>query len=152
MRVLSLFGIWVVLSGCFKYVPIGSTAPDPGTTIRAHLTDSAAAVLAPTVGPGIGALEGRVLRRDGSAIELAVSAARFRFGGGSQARYGESLAVPRFGIAAVEQRKLSPVRTALLAGGVVLGAVGMVLAVDAVAGGGGSSGGTGPPPVRVVGP
>ena len=151
MRVLSLFGIGVVLGGCFNYVPLGSTAPDPGATIRAHLTDSAAAVLAPTVGPGIGALEGRVLRRDESAIELAVSAARFRFGGGSQARYGESLAVPRFGIAAVEQRKLSPLRTALLAGGVVLGGLGILIAADVGSGGGGGGGG-GKPPANWTGP
>ena len=145
MRVTSLLTASVLLSGCFQYVPVQPVAPEPGTTIRAHLTDSASAMLAPAVGPGIGALEGRVLRGDEAGIELAVSAARFRFGGGSQTRYGEPLTVPRFGIAAVEQRKLSPMRTALLAGGVVLGAVGLVVAVDPGGGGGGQGGGNKPP-------
>jgi hypothetical protein len=151
MRVLGLFGISVVLSGCFNYVPLQSTAPDPGATIRAHLTDSASAALAPTVGPGIGALEGRVLSRDDTGIELAVSAARFRFGGGSQTRYGEPLTVPRFGIAAVEQRKLSPIRTALLGGGVVLGGIGLLMAID-ISSGGDGGGGVDKPPANWSGP
>ena len=148
MRIASLLTVSVLLSGCFQYVPVQPVMPEPGTTIRAHLTDSASAMLAPTVGPGIGALEGRLLRRDEGGIEMAVSSARFRFGGGSQTRYGEPLTVPQFGIAAVEERKLSLGRTALLAGGVVLGALGFVIAVDA-AGGDGGGGGRNKPPVQI---
>jgi hypothetical protein len=96
-----------------------------------QLTDRGTADLAHLLGPSVGAVEGRVLAADDSALTLAVLLTRRRDGVESFWR-GERVTVARGQVAWLGTRSLARGRSALLAGAVVAGAA---LAAGTLSGG-----------------
>lgn len=121
----STLAAWL-LSACYGYVPVAQP-PAAEAQVRVTLTDAGTATMVGAVGPSIELIDGRLVRADADSVVLGVTQTTSRRGVESDWR-GERIAVPRSGVATVEARRLSRVRTALaVAGGVavlVAGAVG----------------------------
>lgn len=101
--------------------------------------------MAPTIGPRVSALDGRVLEASDTAIVLAVQSVTAQSGrtmGWSQ----ERLAVPRAVVSSVRARTLDRKRSWIVAGLTVVGVValgeafGLGTGLDGLLGGGGGSG------------
>lgn len=140
-----LCGLVALGSGCYRYVAVGDGDLLPGVTIAVDLTPLGTDTLARWIGPGMVALEGRLLEADPAELTLGVTAVR---GPGGVESYwkGETVRVPRLGVAAVRERRVSYLRSAL-AGSLVVAAA---LAVGETTGGstGAPPGGGQPPPPK----
>lgn len=126
------------LAGCFSYVPVGTALGAAGATVRVRLDPASTGVgspLASVIGPRAEVLEGRLVSQDNAEVTIAVETVT-RLGGGEENWTRDPVRVPRPAVVALERRRLDPVRSALLAGVVVGGAV----IVGQVGGGSGSGG------------
>ena len=136
-----------VLCGCYRYVPMETAAaPTVGTHVRARLTAEGARSLAPRIGEGVTALEGRVVRVEGGDPVLAVARTLRADSVESLWDGGEPVAVPRAAVAGFERRRLDARRTV---GAAAIGAGALFLLgrlIDSLGGSGGGGGGTGTPP------
>jgi hypothetical protein len=146
MRKLTLLLAVAVASGCYRYVPISTRAPEIGTRVSVSLTDAGTAELARFVGPGVSTIEGHVVSANQEAMNIAVSLVRLHSGLENFWK-GELVAVPHSRIAGLRERRLSRTRSLLSAGTLLLAAV---AAVDAFTGPGrgASRGGGGRPGPR----
>ncbi len=138
-------GLLVATAGaCHRYVPVGTT-PEPGADVRVELSESGRENLAPVLGTAVTSVEGRVVSLADTGLRLAVTAVRTGRAGGAQPWEGEgSVMIPPSAYREVNQRKLARRRTALLAGGIAVGAA--VLAATGIGSDEGGGGGPGPPP------
>lgn len=142
---LTLLALPALLSSCHTYRPMVASTPASGVRVRAELTDLGTVELARYVGPGAGAIEGRVLQATDSIVTLGVLTVRNRNGIESYWK-GERVAVPRELVSTLSTRTLSRSRTTLAAGTLVgvAGAVAMLFASGAIGGRrGGGGGGSG---------
>lgn len=129
--------------GCYTYQALPrSAAVPPGQALRVQLTDSGTVALAAQVGPGVYQLDGRVSDADARTLNLEVTSLHSRRSVVEQLWNGESVAIPRVLVEAVQRRQLSRPRTILLGALLVGGVVGAYLVFDAA--GGGNRGGPGP--------
>jgi len=138
---LALLTAPALFANCYSYIP-SPQPPPPGTRVEAELTDMGTVEMARYVGPGAGAIEGRLLGATDSVLTLGVIAVRQRNGVESYWS-GESVPVPRALVSAVGARRLSRTRTALavsVATAAVAGAA-MLFAGRGVGGGRGPGGG-----------
>lgn len=134
----------VPTSGCYRYVPAAGAPPAPGRTVRVSLTPAAQGSLAPMIGTGVVALEGDVVGATPDGLTLRV--ARLLTGARVPVAWtGGPVAVPTGAVATLERRELSRGRTALLVGGVALGALLLGAAVGSAASDGG---GPNPGPIQ----
>ncbi|HEX7118158.1 MAG TPA: hypothetical protein VF212_05185 [Longimicrobiales bacterium] len=125
-----------LLNACYAYAPVtGEAAPHRGARVRVTLDRPRPVVLTDFAVHDAVVLTGEVIRADERSLLLSASAVASRSGFESRGR-GETVAVPRDQIRSVERHRFSTLRSAALAGIVVLlGAV-----VGAVAGGVGGGG------------
>jgi hypothetical protein len=134
------------LAGCYKYTPLATTDPAPGTRVAVELAPAGTDTLARFVGPNVIRIEGRVLQAGGSDLLLAVSVVRKR-NGEEDFWKGETVSIPRGTISGLRQRRLATGRTLLLAGAVAVAGATVGAAASSGSSGGGGNGG-GPPPVE----
>jgi hypothetical protein len=142
MRVrLSLCLAACVLCGCYQSVPIELAKARTGTKLRVSLTDAGSDSLARYLGPGVETVDGKLLETDQNDMSLAVTQVTMR-SGVEQFWKGETVVLPKYSLATVQERQISKPRTLLL-GGAILAALFTVK----LSGVGGGSGGrsTGPP-------
>lgn len=132
MRIMPFAAL--LLCACYVTTPLITTAPQPGDRIDVQLTDQGTASLAQYLGPGVTAVDGRLLQAQDSALTVSVSAVTVRSGDQQNWR-GESVTIPRSLVAQIRERKVSLWRSGLLASAVV--AVGAALG-SGLAGGSGS--------------
>lgn len=131
----------LLLAGCYGYVPAATTAPEPGREVRVSLTDGGTAGLAAVVGPGVVALDGRVVASADSALTLALTGTTRRNGVEDPWR-GERVVVRRDHVASLAERTFSRGRTAAAgAGFLALGTFLYKVLGDAIGGSGGRRGG-----------
>ncbi len=135
----------VAAAGCYAYLPL-SVAPTPGTYLSADLTESATDELARYLGSDIGTVRGRLVASDQGGLALSVLAVESRRGEIGNWK-GETVKLPRWGLAGLSERRLSTGRTVLLVGAGILG---FVAASHVFVGATGSApnGGAGPPVPR----
>jgi hypothetical protein len=117
-----------VSTGCFTYVGVDPGAIVPGRDISIQLTDAGTAGLAALIGPGMVAMDGRVVTVDTVGLGLAVTQTTDRHSIDHLWR-GELVIVPRPFVDRIRQRKLSPTRTALLGVGILAAAIAAGVAV-----------------------
>ena len=129
-----LFTLPALLASCHAYRP-ATAVPPPGAIVRAELTDVGTVELARHVGPGVGAIEGRVLEASDSAVTLGVLTVRNRSGVESFWK-GERVGVSRELMSGLSTREFSRSRTVLASGALVLaaGAVAALFASGAIGG------------------
>ncbi len=141
---MTWLAVAVLCGGCVAYVPVREGAPplQRGAVVRATLSSPAEVPLTNITARGVQVVEGEVVESNGE--ELVLSALWLRSTNGAEHRgIGETVNVAWQGIAQVEVRRLSAVRTGLLAGVLALFAV---LANAALIGGGGEEPPPPPPP------
>jgi hypothetical protein len=86
--------------------------------VYVDLTAPGAAALAPTIGPNATALNGRVLRRTGDDLTLAVTQID-RSSGPEQFLKGDPISFSLLNVSAVRRRSFDRQRTVLAVGGVI---------------------------------
>ena len=60
-----------MVGGCYRYVPAGPE-PQPGRVIKAELNEAGASALTSKLGPGVTALDGLLLAREGDQLSILV--------------------------------------------------------------------------------
>jgi hypothetical protein len=142
MRPRYLVPILCVLCGCYESVPIELNRVQPGTKIRLTLTDAGADSLARYLGPGVERVDGKLINTDESKLALGVTSISMKSG---QDQYwkGESVAIPRYALATVQERKLNKPKSLLL-GGIFIAALASLRLTGVVGGNGGGGGGNNP--------
>jgi hypothetical protein len=130
-------------SACYGYYP-PARADLTGREVQVSLTDSGALALAPKIGSGIDAVEGKVLTDTASHFLLSVMGTQRRDGIEITWK-GEPVDIPRPLVAGVAERRFSIARTALF---VTITTIAMLGIKQAFGGWGGSNapGNTQPPP------
>jgi hypothetical protein len=135
------WSLTIAATGCYYYEPVETLAPQPGTYMQVALTDSGTSHFWGYLGPDVGNVRGRVINTDPQSLAISVESVEQRHGQVLTWK-GETVKLSREYVATMRERHLSKVRTAMLAGGSVLGFVLGVTAVTSVSGGsGGGSGG-----------
>ena len=129
----------VSLGGCYRYVPLATPQPQPGTYIAAALSDSGTAKLAQYLGPNVASVGGRLVTSSPDNLQISVFTVAARDG---QENFwkGEMVTVPRPLVAGMQVRKFSTSRSGLVAAiGLVTG-VGLLRALGVISLGSGSGG------------
>lgn len=107
-----------VAVACHTYRRIESGVPDPGTSVRVRMADSATRARAGWEAARSDELAGRALRHTGDSLVLSVPG---RTGSGAGSLFRDTIAVPTSLVRRVEEEGLSVWRSALLTAGVVTG-------------------------------
>ena len=145
MRVrYSLCSTALALGACYSNVPTQLSTAQPDTKLVVALTDAGSDSLARYLGPGVATVGGKLLQNNESGVSLAVSQVTMR-SGAEQFWKGETVALPKYSIATVQERKLSKPRTILLGAAIVALGFTVKLAGVGSSTAGGSKGGGGPP-------
>jgi hypothetical protein len=136
----------VAFTGCFSYIPAAAPPSRQGERVRLHLSDPAEFRLSEITLNNVGALTGELVSSTGDELVLSVWALRSASGQEHSAA-GETVRVDRSNVAGVERYRFSPLRSAILAGALIVGGV---LFIGLVGGGdsGGESTGGGTPPTQ----
>jgi hypothetical protein len=111
-----------MLSGCYTYLPVGAVEPAIGAHVAAALTEAGSDTLARSIGPAITTLRGDVISLGEHEITLAVTSVTDRWGQVASWR-GERVLVPRPAVRELQQRRLSPGRSVLLAAALLAASV-----------------------------
>lgn len=124
------------VTACQTFQPAEPSGLRPGQTVRVELADSVARAEAGWTGPHRDRLTGQVVRTARDGLDLSV---RSRVGGASLSPYRDTLSVPESVIRSVQRQRISPLRSAAVAGGVVA-SVALLIELDI------TGGGSAPPP------
>lgn len=128
MRITGLFtgiGAVVILSACYRYVPLESPTPAVGETVAFEITDRGRVELGDRLGAGVKEIHGQVVAPNGEEFMITV----FRvveLNGNSSLWSGETIRLDRDLVGRVKARELSKTRTWLLATGVTATVVWLV--------------------------
>ena len=120
--ILTIFAA-TVLSGCFSYIPIEPGDVEPGLAVRARVSPTASARIAPLLGaPDARRLDGRFISHSADTLIVEVPTVMLEnreFGRTPNQR----VSIPRGELVELEVRKLDRWRTAGIVGGaaIVLG-------------------------------
>jgi hypothetical protein len=133
-------------TGCYGYYqPTASNLT--GHQIQLSITDSGAVVLAPQVGYGIDAVDGKLVADTAARYVVAVSGVRRRDGIASDWR-GEPVYIPHSLVSTIMERRFSRARTTLFAAATTIAMVAVKRAFGGAGGAtapGGSTGNGGGP-------
>lgn len=105
----------LVISGCYKSVPLETSTPPVGQTVSFIISDQGRVGLGDRMGAGIARIEGRMLGTEGDQYLVSV----FRtaaIGGATSVWAGEEMRLDRSFVSRLEGRKLSKTRTWITAG------------------------------------
>ena len=107
------------LHACYEYAPLATPAPVTGQLVELEVTDQGRVSLADRFGPGLAAVEARVVSQQEN--ELVVNVYRVTQIGGESARWsGETTRFNRSLIGSIKGRQVSKSRTVTVA---VIGAL-----------------------------
>jgi hypothetical protein len=138
--------IGVGATGCYGYYQ--PVTPDlAGRLVQLSITDSGSVVLAPQVGYGIEAVDGKLIADSDMRYQVAVTGIRRRDGLEADWK-GEPVNIPHDVVSTVMERRFSRTRTILLAGATTIAMVSVKRAFGGAGGAttpGGSTGNGGGP-------
>lgn len=136
--------LWLgVLAGCYSYSPPPRLTPVPGTHVALVLSDVGRVGMAPSIGPGVGRVEGVLLPSTDSAYWIQVSDV-YGINGSHNSWTAETVAVRRDYVANTLERRFSRPRTYLTVVGASAAFVSFVLTRSLFGiGGSGSDNGSG---------
>lgn len=141
-RIVSLVLLSLLLAGCFSYVPQPADALPRGATVRMALSQPVDVRLGEVTANEVVTVSGEMIRADSAVVALSATLLRSRNGYESLAG-GETVLIPRERVREVERKRLSPLRTGLVASAVV---VVLALIASQTGFGGGREGGGSPQP------
>ena len=144
MRVRHLAPLLCVVCACYESVPVELGRVQPGTKLRVSLTDAGSDSLARYLGPGVESVDGKLIQTSDTGVSLAVSQVAMK-SGQDQFWKGETVVIPRYSLATVQERRIAKTRSFLL-GGIFVAALASIRlsGVGGSNGGGTSPGGGGP--------
>jgi len=133
--------ITFVTMGCYTATPL-LTTPSPGQEVVVQVTDAGSTQLAQYVGPRVSVLNGHFAGATGDSLALSVTSTETRTG---DIRFwtGEPVTIPNSMVATVSAKTISPWRSALAVGAIVVAALTIKLGFDGIS----STSRTQPPPV-----
>ena len=137
MRFMLLVSLAGLLTGCYTYTPIESTALLPDAKVRARISAVEADRLREYLPNSDRLLEGVVIGTDTGSVVLQVPAMTRETTGGLQVLH-QRVSISRAGILELESKQLNRARTGLVIG--VLGTAAAVMIFDAVKGNPGKEG------------
>ena len=140
MRRVAVGGILFATMGCYTVEPL-VTPSRPGQELVVQISDAGSTQLAQYLGPGVSVINGRFISAVEDTLKVAVSSTETRKGD-VHFWQGEEIALTKNLVATLNEKKISPLRSALAAGAAIAGAA--LLKVGF--GGSGSSGKTSLPP------
>ncbi len=109
---------WVLVSGCFKYMPVETTAVPPQEEVRVRVTLDAAVRIGPHLGSITESLEGRLTPLGPDSLALAVWIGK-DYTGSPFENARQRVSLGRQEIVEVRRRTLSYQRTGVVAAGVL---------------------------------
>jgi hypothetical protein len=113
--VLVLAALLPALHACYEYTPLATATPSVGQLVELDVTDQGRVSLAERFGPGLTAVEARVVSQQEN--ELVVNVYRVTHIGGESAQWsGETARLNRSVIGSIRGRQFSKSRTAVVAG------------------------------------
>ena len=143
-RLLLVLSICLLATGCFHYVPVAEVPPQ-GTPVRVRLAPPLPIELADLTAHNIVEIRGEVATAQPDRIVLSaftlLSAAEVEYLAG-----GQTVPLSRDAVAALDQKRISPARTALATA--VLVAAGYAIQLGLRSLGGGNGGDDGGPPTK----
>ncbi len=110
----------VLVSGCYRSVPLETSTPPIGQTVSFIISDVGRVRLADRLGPGVTRIEGRVVGVEPEEYQISVFRIAQIDGGVSQWT-GETIRLDRGFVDRLQGRQLSKKRTWILAAGVTAG-------------------------------
>lgn len=129
------------VTACYQNVPLSSAAAAPRTRVVLDLNDRGRVGMGERLGAEVASVEGRLERASDSVIVVQITQI-VDLRGASTKWAGESVDVRRDYVSNVRERRFSRVRTAIVAGVVVV-ALGALIATRGLFGLGGSDDGKG---------
>jgi len=136
----------LVLSGCYKYVPVDHAGLPPATAVSVELSARGTANVASKIGNNVVSIDGNLTEASGSSLTLALQAVHRRGQTEVSTWNGESITLTTDEIDQVKRRELSRGRTAVASGALIAASVAVIAAIAKATGSAsGSAGGTPPP-------
>lgn len=134
------------LAGCYTYIPLAATRPEPGQTFAFELTDQGRAALAAGVGSATDRVEGELVSVTDTAYSVSVARV-VDLRGKVHPWGGETVSLRREYVGSVRERRLSRTRTGFTVGIVTSSIVALVATrgFGVAAGWGGDESGKGEP-------
>ncbi len=131
-----LVAILFMSTGCSRYLtlPLGSTPPERGTVIRAHLRQPDEFPAGPIIVPNVSMLSGELVEVTDDDVVLSLLWLQ-GFGESEFRGEGETIVIPWDNLQVLEVKKIAPVQTAVFIGLIVVAAALLPLALS---GGGGA--------------
>ncbi len=128
----------LALTGCYTYTPVRDAPLVRGTPVRAELSAPSDFRLTELTANNVVSVAGEVVRQDPDTLVMSAMWLRAQTGYEFPAA-GETVVIPSYRVASLEQRRLSPARSAAFGGAITLAAVLLAAALDGsgAAGGGG---------------
>ncbi len=105
---------FLLLTGCYESVPLGTVDPLPGKEVVVELTAGGGMRLASSIGPGAMSLSGIMRAAGPDTIGVAVKAVT-QEGGEERFWRGERVAIARADISRISERRLSRPKSGLAA-------------------------------------
>ena len=130
-----LVAILFMSTGCSRYLtlPLGTTPPERGTGIRAHLRQPDEFPAGPIIVPNVSMVSGELVEVTNDDVVLSLLWLE-AFGGSQFRGEGETIVIPLDNLQSLEVKKIAPVQTGVLIGLIVAAAA---LLPMALSGGGG---------------
>jgi hypothetical protein len=135
----------VLVGACYHFVAVNGTVPADGAAVQVELTAARDVMLQDVTVHNITAVQGRLLAATADSVAVAVTRL-WGLEGRTYEATGIGVSLPREGIAAVREQRLSPARSGLAVAAGSAAVVAMILSVRALLGSGGGSGHPPPPP------
>ncbi len=123
LSALAVLAFATPLVACFTYdqVAVGANTPT-NLDVRVEIEPTTSSLITAAVGPRVSTLEGRTVTADDSSLTVSVRTIT-RTASSEENWNGDAVRIPRAAIARVERRRLDPIRTGLIVGGVVGAAI-----------------------------
>jgi hypothetical protein len=116
-----LLSVLPLLAGCYTYAPIEPVRVQPGTSVRARVSGTAAARLAPLLGTtDARVVSGRLIDTRADTMIVEVPTVVPTTVGGATETLHQRVSIPRTDLVELETRRLDRFRTTAIAGGVAL--------------------------------
>ena len=146
MRVILVLLLVVAVSGCFRYVPVGGTRPQPGQEIRVVVSEPVEVELNRVTLREAKLLGGPLVRWNQDSVVVSTWWVESQ-GGLRQQGEGELVGIPVVNIAFVETKDLATGKSVLLGSAIVVGVLAALnqFFSESIFGSGGQTGGDGPP-------
>lgn len=140
-----------LLSACYRYTPLETSALQPGMSLRARISGAAADQIEPLLGRrDVRVLTGKVIAPGPDTVILEVPSVFQADVGNSIQTLNQRVSIPRAAILDAESRTLDRARTYAIAGGAAVVIGGFILKATVLDPGSEKLPGSGPPPEVII--